>query len=579
MRFDDFLVQVRALCCEISGNGQELNYITFTGTSIASDFHDPHALFHLHGDISSSQAANISQGWNYADAVLSVFIAADMLWQIYNDEIDIKAQDENAIKAGLLLSSAAIVIVLTAIGFSGWGFAIATIFDFGLAAWDFYDSWRMLHNFDFWLEKQLYQLDFFEKKLTQLKEVQNTQSQANSAQKQQEIQTTVKKLENAKQALLQNIKSRAAVHYYNNSNDEGFSVKLDRLCANVANRREKKRQKLFIHKEDRQALNDYVEVYKKQPLPSDIRRDIAIKKQLKDNLTNKGVMLGLKTASMVGMILLAIAVSAHPIGLAITIGVAVGYLLWKFGTPVIKRMFFGHKSAFARQRNPLAQELEDLKAVLLLPEEKNGQIVSSENLALTKNKLALYRIIHEISPDLLDQYYAHIKELADDSVKEFIEFLEERFPGNALNSENRSLIDALLLKWVETKDIEVCGKWLMDYYQLIGEEECPALKLDGCGFYLQKAALEYLKDGMKNLKENHFLSLQEKVQQYRDLRYKLESMDNKLNKIYCYRDKSLSSKICLTEFKAFIDKEERETPCNEFALLFGQSRIAPGYEI
>ncbi|MCF6764854.1 hypothetical protein L3V82_03635 [Thiotrichales bacterium 19S3-7] len=331
MTQEEFLSGLREFIVLVAEKKPEANYIAYTAVNLATD-----QSLKAPANISPSVLGNINNAWNYGDAICSIISAADLLLQNGLDEVNDKESIENYTKASILLISATISIAMTAAGMGAWSFAIATMCDFGIASWDFYRSARKYWDFEYWLEEQLYELDYLTRKINE-----------------PDVGDKLHQYEARKEHIIENIKAYATCHYHQkliNSDAEDKSKEALGFQENF-NMIFKSHKLTNIGDEDKNEILNHVSAkYIQTPRNSDMLRAEQVKENLKKDTQDKGIKLALKTASMVGMILIAVGASCHPVGLAITAGVAAGYLLYSFGLPAAKKLW-NHYCNSSTQKN------------------------------------------------------------------------------------------------------------------------------------------------------------------------------------------------------------------------------------
>ncbi|MCF6766826.1 hypothetical protein L3V86_00390 [Thiotrichales bacterium 19S11-10] len=319
MKFCEFLDGVRENASEVSDKTPELSYIAFTIIGLLTDGSYNHDLLNTNVNISSKALNMISGGWNYSDSACAITMAALLAIQIQQDEVNDKKKKENQIKISLLLTSAALMLSLTPVGLGSWGFAASTVIDTVLASMDFYQAVQSYFDFDYWLEDKLYELDFLEKKIKDCPD---------------SAMELEKKLILERDHLQQQIKD-CCVDYVKNNKKTYTENNQHIETQNLINSITEKNNLNNINKDLLKVTSFDVNNFSKAS-KENVRK---VKKAQQQQIKKSGIKLAIKVGSMVGMTLLAVGAVAHPIGLAITAGVAIGYLLYSFGIPAVSKAY------------------------------------------------------------------------------------------------------------------------------------------------------------------------------------------------------------------------------------------------
>ncbi|MCF6764851.1 hypothetical protein L3V82_03620 [Thiotrichales bacterium 19S3-7] len=369
MSFTDDFVEYLTKVIEYLAKVPDGDYIAGTAVSTAAR---NNGLFKSTTHIGSQTVTKVGNGWNYLDAATIPFLIAHLYYQNAADQVDDKVKQENKAKIALLSASFIVAITLTATGFGSIGFAIGTGIDFLSASYDFYDSAKKYWDYEYWLECQLFSLDHINRKIDNLtleidnltyeidnktKDVDNEISELKKYK--EKLESYKSELNDKKNDIINNIKNYSTNHYYNKFQD---SQLICQLYENPYKYDFETMIDKIYNKNNFESINinDYHELKKdtaKQLVfnqKSAHSEEIAkarestqkIKSSLKADLNDKGVNLTLKTASMVGMTLLAVgtasavvALHTNPVGLAISLSVAAGYLIYSFGLPAAKKVW------------------------------------------------------------------------------------------------------------------------------------------------------------------------------------------------------------------------------------------------
>ncbi|MCF6808598.1 hypothetical protein L3V79_09375 [Thiotrichales bacterium 19S9-12] len=319
MKFCEFLNEVREGLSEASDKTPELSYIAFTIIGLLTDGAYEYELLNTDVNISNEALSIISDSWNYSDSACVIIMAALLAIQIQKDEVNDKRKKQNQIKISLLLTSAALMLSLTPIGLSSWGFAASTVVDTVLASMDFYQAIQSYFDFDYWLEERLYELDFLEEKIKDCPD---------------SALELEKKLVFERDQLQQQIKD-CCVNYVKN-NKKMYTENNQHLeTQNLINSMTEKNNLNNINKDSLKVTSFDVNNFSKAS-KENVRK---VKKVQQEQIKKSGIKLAIKVGSMVGMTLLAVGACAHPVGLAITVGVAIGYLMYSFGVPAITKVY------------------------------------------------------------------------------------------------------------------------------------------------------------------------------------------------------------------------------------------------
>ncbi|TNF69294.1 MAG: hypothetical protein EP298_03930 [Gammaproteobacteria bacterium] len=557
MTLEEFLSGVREFTGWVAENDPELNYIVFTGVGLTTDGTVPNHLLNTHANISQGTLNGIAAGWNYADAACSIITVGELLLQNYFDEVNDKNRIENYAKAAVLTASVTTLIAMTAAGMGAWGFAIATICDFGIASWDFYRSARKYWDFDYWLEEQLYELDYLSRKISE-----------------PDVGDKLSYFQARKTHIIKNIKAYSTYHYHQKliksdvedkskearEFEANFNESFNKICAsyNFTHIKRSDKAEILTH-----VSSKYIQI----PRNSDKFRAKQIKENLKKDTQDKGIKLALKTASMVGMILLAVAASCHPVGLAITAGVAAGYLLYSFGFPAAKKLW-NHcckapektLSKFQLQTDELlrvedkiiSNNLDDDKIDLFDLLNNNGLFYSNKNATNIDDKFSSYArrvlasIDNEEANDFLDFFYDQVDE-----------------------QHQEELLPVLLDDFIIYKDIGRISQLNKSYDNLIKGQATNDHKYSKVNGYLEDTITESIAKYAKRLRQDETLPVKiqlDKFKKFNDLLIKRETdmmgfYLNRKNKIG-----RLELEIDVNEFISFVEHglNYKHTPAKLF---------------
>ncbi|MCF6764853.1 hypothetical protein L3V82_03630 [Thiotrichales bacterium 19S3-7] len=538
MTLEEFLSGVRQFSVWVAENDPELNYIAGTGVALATDGTVTNHLLNTHANISQGALNGIASGWNYADAVCSIITVGELLLQNGLDEVNDKDRVENYAKAAVLTISATTLIAMTAAGMGPWGFAVATICDFGIASWDFYRSARKYWDFEYWLEEQLYELDYLTRKI-------NEPDLGDKLH-----------LEARKKHIIENIKAYATCHYHekfksinNEKNANSYQTEFENMFDRIANKFK------HIKPEDSAKIKDHVsEKYIKEPLKSDSQRAHSIKRELKKDTQDKGVKLVLKTLSMVGMILIAVGASCHPVGLAITAGVAAGYLLYSFGLPAAKKLWNHCFNTPKKTLSSLDKQTDELSKI--------ADIITAENfsyIAENCDKIRLFYLLHkyEIFIDSrsekrsFNQYaraiYSSVK---PEEARAFLDFFDNQI--DEWNQKN--LLPVLLDDYILHKDISRLNCYLLlQDKQLINPQKLNRSKIN---YYMSEVIEHSIENYANSLIDDKFLSTSDKITKYKTFNDLLIERQPEMMKFYLTRKHKLGTMgldVDCNEFMQFIE--------------------------
>ncbi|TNF69296.1 MAG: hypothetical protein EP298_03940 [Gammaproteobacteria bacterium] len=376
---------------EVSAKVPDLDYIVGTAVSTTAK---NNGLFRTSTHIGSQTVTKVGNGWNYLDSAVLPFLIGYLYYQNETDQVNDKVRQENKAKMALLSLSFVTSIALTATGFGSIGFAIGTGLDFLSASYDFYDSARKYRDYEYWLECELFKLDHINRHIDKLNQIDR-----DLEDKEKSLLDQLNKLIEQKINILSDIKNNTISHYHNNFqskymgavilHDVSYKDDFDQTLKKIINKNN------FETIESNNDIGTYItsnqlsfnhDSKDSEGIKQAEQNTQKIKSSLKADLNDKGVMLVLKTASMVAMTLLAVgtisavaAVHANPIGLAISLSVAAGYLVYSFGLPAAKKLWNSYcdKQESSNQQNKAEAPTFFDKVLNFLPKTKEEKIVLS----------------------------------------------------------------------------------------------------------------------------------------------------------------------------------------------------------
>ncbi|MCF6776985.1 hypothetical protein L3V83_10445 [Thiotrichales bacterium 19X7-9] len=380
---------------EISAKVPDLDYIVGTAVSTAAK---NNGLFRTSTHIGSQTVTKVGNGWNYLDSAILPFLIGYLYYQNETDQVDDKVKQENKAKIALLSLSFVTSIALTATGFGSIGFAIGTGLDFLSASYDFYDSARKYWDYEYWLECELFKLDYINRQINRHVDKLNLIDEKHDDKK-NSLLKQLNELNDQKIHILSAIKDYTICHYHNKFqskymgavilHDVSYKDDFDQTLKKIINKNNfetiESKNDIGTHITSNQLSFNH-DSKDSEEIKQAKQNTQKIKSSLKEDLNDKGVMLVLKTASMVAMTLLAVgtisavaAVHANPIGLAISLSVAAGYLVYSFGLPAAKKLWNSYcdKQESSNQQNKTEPPTIFDKMLNFLPKAKDEVVFST----------------------------------------------------------------------------------------------------------------------------------------------------------------------------------------------------------
>ncbi|AKP74899.1 hypothetical protein Psal006b_03315 (plasmid) [Piscirickettsia salmonis] len=261
----------------------EIGYVGFSIANIFADSNVKNHLFNFRSTITSQQAGIIGSVWNHLDAVYSALAAATMIYNMANGNVDKHEMLYQKPQAIVLIASSVALAALTITGIPGWGFAIATYADLINESMNFYKAQKEYSDISYWTQSMVSKLQLIDKKLAET----SSGNDKNVLQRQ-------------KTDILIDI---AARYDFENKKQIPFSIR---------------------NKVDSAVKSSGLRLWQLEQRGKGVTHD------LKKQRNEKTGQFLLKLGSAIGMTLLAIGSAVHPIGFAITLGIAVGYMGCKF---------------------------------------------------------------------------------------------------------------------------------------------------------------------------------------------------------------------------------------------------------
>ncbi|APS46013.1 hypothetical protein AVI51_16140 (plasmid) [Piscirickettsia salmonis] len=261
----------------------EIGYVGFSIANIFADSNVKNHLFNFRSTITSQQASIIGSVWNHLDAVYSALAAATMIYNMANGNVNKHEMLYQKPQAAVLIASSVALAALTITGIPSWGFAIATYADLINESMNFYKAQKEYSDISYWTQSMVSKLQLIDKKLAET----SSGNDKNVLQRQ-------------KTDILIDI---AARYEFENKKQIPFSIR---------------------NKVDSAVKSSGLRLWQLEQRGKGVTHD------LKKQRNEKTGQFLLKLGSAIGMTLLAIGSAVHPIGFAITLGIAAGYMGCKF---------------------------------------------------------------------------------------------------------------------------------------------------------------------------------------------------------------------------------------------------------